>query len=45
MAMLSDGLFKLFNRQYCTEVGNFGVFQNHANQAGNLAWDGLSFKI
>lgn len=38
---LSDSLYKLFNRQYLTEIGNFGMYQNLANIAGNLAYKGF----
>jgi ferritin len=38
---ISDNLFQCFNRQYNTEAGNFSMYQNLANLAGNLAWRGF----
>jgi ferritin len=38
---ISDQLYSMFERQYCTEAGNFLVFQNIANLAGNSSWKGL----
>lgn len=38
---LSDRLTSGFNHQYNVEIGNFGVYQNIANQAGNLTWSGF----
>lgn len=38
---LSDNLFKGFQKQYGVEVGNYSVYQNLANVAGNLSWSGF----
>lgn len=38
---LSDRLYQGFQKQYATEAGNYLVFQNIANIAGNLSWQGF----
>jgi ferritin len=39
---ISDSLFVSFNKQYGMEIGNFSVYQNLANIADSLKWDGFS---
>jgi ferritin len=38
---LSETLSKQFNRQYNTEIGNYGMYQSLANIAGNASWQGF----
>ena len=38
---LSDNLFKGFQKQYQFEIGNYSMYQNLANVAGNLSWSGF----
>jgi ferritin len=39
---ISTSLFTLFNKQYNTEVSNYSGYQNLANIADALAWDGFA---
>lgn len=39
---ISETLFQGFQKQYQTEIGNYSLYQNLANIADNLAWDGFA---